>query len=197
MLVLGQSQPRNSKSMTQLDSTSPQRTCLIGRCKDMMSRMDPMRARKWQDEVAGTSLVTRKFSSRIFCWEELHKSQEGESKNTKEKPWLLQFGASAKGLSPAFYSHKGTYWGEPVNQQCTFHGRIHDSIHGRSQRCNNTDSPNSNVPCEHWIKSCTSRVLFLKLFRVQSVWWIQLYHFSGILPEKEVFSDSGSDESCK
>ena len=25
----------------------------------------------------------------------------------------------------------------------------------------------------------------------------QLYHFSGILPEKEVFSDSKSDESCK
>jgi hypothetical protein len=34
----------------------------------MMSRMDPMRARKWQDEVAGTCLVTRKFSSSIFCW---------------------------------------------------------------------------------------------------------------------------------
>ena len=39
-----------------------------------------------QDEVAGTSLVTRKFSSSIFCWKELHKSQEGESKNTKSKP---------------------------------------------------------------------------------------------------------------
>ena len=74
-----------------------------------MSKMDPMRARKWQDEVAGTSLVTRKFSSSIFCCKELHKSQEGESKNTKEKPWLLHFGASAKGLSLAFDSHKGTY----------------------------------------------------------------------------------------
>ena len=70
-------------------------------------------------------------------------------------------------------------------------------FHGRNRRCNNADSPNSNVPCEHWIKSRTSRVLFLKLFRVQSVWRIQLYHFSGILPEKEVFSDSRSDESCK
>ena len=87
--------------------------------------------------------------------------------------------------------------GEPVNQQCTFHGHIHDSIHGRNQSYNNVDSPNSNVSCEHWIKSRTSRVLFLKLFRVQSVWRIQLYHFSEILPEKEVFSDSGSDESCK
>ena len=75
-----------------------------------MSRMDPMRAREWQDEVAGTFLVTRKFSSSIFCWNELHKSQEGESKNTKDKPWLLHFGASGKGLSPAFYSHKGTYY---------------------------------------------------------------------------------------
>ena len=72
-----------------------------------MSKMDPMRALGLQDEVARTSLVTRKFSSSIFCWEELYKSQEGESKNTKEKPWLLHFGASAKGLSPAFYSHKG------------------------------------------------------------------------------------------
>ena len=47
------------------------------------------------------------------------------------------------------------------------------------------------------VKRRTSRILFLKLFRVQSVWRIQLYHFFGILPEKEVFSDSGSDESCK
>ena len=39
--------------------------------------------------------------------------------------------------------------GEPVNQQCTFHGRIHDSIYGRSQTYNNADSPNSNVSCEH------------------------------------------------
>ena len=74
-----------------------------------MSSMDPMRTLGIQEEVAETSLVTRKFSSSIFCWEELHKSQEGESKNTKEKPWLLHFGASAKGLSPAFYSHKGAY----------------------------------------------------------------------------------------
>ena len=38
-----------------------------------MSRMDPMRAWEWQDEVAGTSLVTRKFSSSIFCWKKLRK----------------------------------------------------------------------------------------------------------------------------
>ena len=69
--------------------------------------MDPMRALGMQDEVVGTSLVTRKFSSSIFCLKELHKSQEGESKNTKEKPWSLHFGASGKGLSPTFYSHKG------------------------------------------------------------------------------------------
>ena len=86
--------------------------------------------------------------------------------------------------------------GEPMNQQCMFHRRIHDSIHGRSQSYNNADSPNSNVSCEHRIKSLTFRVLFLKSFRVKSVWRIQLYHFSGILPKKEVFSDSGSDESC-
>ena len=72
-----------------------------------MFKMDPMRASGMQDEVAGTSLVTRKFSSSIFCWNGLHKLQEGESKNTKDKPWLLHFGASGKGLSPAFYNNKG------------------------------------------------------------------------------------------
>ena len=76
----------------------------------MMSIMDPMRAWEWQDEVPGTSLVTHKFSSNIFCWKELHKLQEGESKNTKDMPWLLHVGASGKGLSPTFYSHKGPYW---------------------------------------------------------------------------------------
>ena len=73
-----------------------------------MSSMDPTRALGMQEEAAKTSLVTRKFSSSIFCWKELHKSQEGESKNTKEKSWLLHFGASAKELSLAFYSHKET-----------------------------------------------------------------------------------------
>ena len=69
--------------------------------------MDPMRALGMQEEVAETSLVTRKFSSSIFCWKELRKIQEGE-KDIKEKPWSLHFGASGKSLSPAFYSHKET-----------------------------------------------------------------------------------------
>ena len=30
--------------------------------------------------------------------------------NTIDKPWLLHVGASGKGLSPTFYSHKGPYW---------------------------------------------------------------------------------------
>ena len=76
--------------------------------KDMMSSMDPMRALGMQEEAAETSIVTRKFSSSIFCWKELRKIQEGENKNTKEKPWSLHFGASSKSLSLAFYSHKET-----------------------------------------------------------------------------------------
>ena len=76
----------------------------------MMSSMDPMRALGLQDEVAGTSFVTRKFSSGIFCWKGLHKLQEGESKNIKDKPWLLHVGVSGKGLSSTFYSCKGPYW---------------------------------------------------------------------------------------
>ena len=72
-----------------------------------MSSMDPMRTLGMQEAAAETSLVTRKFSSSIICWEELYKSQEGESKNTKEKSWLLHFGASGKSLSPVFYSYKG------------------------------------------------------------------------------------------
>ena len=63
-----------------------------------------------QDEVAGTSLVTRKFSSSIFCWKALHKFQEGESKNAKGEPWLQIVGASSKGLSPTLYSRVGLHW---------------------------------------------------------------------------------------
>ena len=110
MSVLGHPETGNRKDVTQQDSIQRPQICLIGRCKDMMSKMDPMRALGMQDEVAGTSLVTRKFSSSIFCWKGLHKLQEGESKNTKDKPWPLHFGASGKGLSPTFYSHKRAYW---------------------------------------------------------------------------------------
>ena len=74
-----------------------------------MSSMDPMRTLGMQEEAAETSLATHKFSSSIFCWEELHKSQECESKNTKQMPWLLYFSAFTKGISPTFYSHKGAY----------------------------------------------------------------------------------------
>ena len=110
MSILGQPETGNPKNVTQQDSTSPQRTCLIGIYKDMMSSMYPSREAGLQDEVAGTSLVTPKFSSSIFCWKGLHKLQEDESKNTKCKPWLLNVGASGKGLSPTFYSHKRLYW---------------------------------------------------------------------------------------
>ena len=68
--------------------------------------MEPMRAVEMQEEAAETSLVTRKFSSSIFCWKKLRKIDE--SKNTKEKPWSLYFGAFGKSLSPAFYSHEET-----------------------------------------------------------------------------------------
>ena len=88
MAVLGHPEISNPKSMTQLDATHPLRPCLIGICKDMISSMAPLREAGLQDEVAGTSLVIRKFSSSIFCWKVLHKFQEGESKNTICKPWL-------------------------------------------------------------------------------------------------------------
>ena len=107
--VLGHLETGNPKDVIQQDSTQQPQTCLIGICKDMMSSMDPMRTLGMQKEAEETSLATRKFTSSIFCWEELHKSQEGESKNTKQRPWLLHFGASTKGLSPTFYSHKGAY----------------------------------------------------------------------------------------
>ena len=110
MSVLGHPKIGNPKRTTYIPATSPQKTCLIGRCKDMMSRMDPMRAWEWQDEVAGTFLVTHKFSSSIFCWKGLHKLQEDESKNTKCRSWLLHVVASVKGLSSTFYSRKGPYW---------------------------------------------------------------------------------------
>ena len=48
MSVLGHPETGNPKDVTQQDPTSPQGTFLIGRCKDMMSRMDPVRAWEWQ-----------------------------------------------------------------------------------------------------------------------------------------------------
>ena len=74
-----------------------------------MSSMDLSREAGLQSLAAETSPITRKFSSSIFCWKELHKLQEDESKNTKNKPWWLHVGVSGKGLSPTFYSHKGAY----------------------------------------------------------------------------------------
>ena len=114
MLVFGHPQPGNPKSMTQLDETRPLRTRLIGICKDMMSSMDPLRKAGLQGLEAEISLVTRKFSSSIFCWKTLHKIQEGESKNTKGEPWLQIVGASGKDLSPALYSRMGFTGGQPV-----------------------------------------------------------------------------------
>src|SRR6185312_8903193 len=103
--------------MTQLDATRPPRTCLIGICKDMMSSMDPLREAGLHDEVAETSLVTRKFSSSIFCWRTLHKFQEGKSKNTKGKPWLQIVGASGKASHPPYIAAWVSLGGQPVMLQ--------------------------------------------------------------------------------
>ena len=116
MSVLGHPETGNPKDVTQQDSTQRPQICLIGRCKDMMSNMNPMRALGMQEEAIETSLVTRKFSSSIFCWKELHKSQEGESQNTKEKPWSLHFGAPSKGLPLPFIATRRLTKGEPVTQ---------------------------------------------------------------------------------
>ena len=109
MQVLGHPETGNPKNKTLSDAAHRQRTCLIGICKDMMSSMDPLREPGLQGLAVETFLVTRKFSSSISCWKGLHKIQEGKNKNTKKKPWLLHFGAFAKGLPPSFYSHKGAY----------------------------------------------------------------------------------------
>ena len=58
MSVLRHPETGNPKRTTHLPATSPQRTYFIGICKDMMSKMDPMRALGLQDEVVGTSFVT-------------------------------------------------------------------------------------------------------------------------------------------
>ena len=94
MQVLGHPETGNPKNKTLSDAAHRQRTCLIGICKDMMSKMDLLREAGLQDEVAGTSLVTRKFSSTIFCWKTLCKFQEGEGRNTKRESWLQSSGAS-------------------------------------------------------------------------------------------------------
>jgi len=71
--VLRHLETGHPNNRTQCGVTHLLKSCLIGICKDMMSWMDPMRALGMQDEVAGTSLVTRKFSSSISCWKGLHK----------------------------------------------------------------------------------------------------------------------------
>ena len=102
MQVLGHPETGNPKNKTLSDAAHRQRTCLIGICKDMMSSMDPLREPGLQGLAVETFLVTRKFSSTIFCWKALHKIQEGESMNTISKSWLWIASASSKGLSPTF-----------------------------------------------------------------------------------------------
>ena len=87
----------------------------------------------------------------------------------------------AKASHPPFIAARDLTRGQPVIYS------------GSTRGCNNADSPYSTVPCERIVKRYTSQVLFLRIFRVQSVWHIQSNHFYGILPEKEVFSDIGSD----
>ena len=137
MLVPGHLETGNPMDVTQQDSTSPQRTYLIGICKDMMSGMDPLREAGLQDGVAGTSLFTRKFSSSIFCWKALHKFQEGESKNTKCKSWLQITGASGIAFHPPFTATWGSTRGQPVIIQWQH---------------SNADSLNSEIPCEQTVK---------------------------------------------
>ena len=77
--------------------------------------------------------------------------------------------------------------GEPVNHQYTFHERIHGSIHGCSQSCNNADSPNSNVSCEHWIKSRTSRFYSWNYFGCNQCGGSNCIIFLGFYPKKRSF----------
>ena len=80
--------------------------------------MDPLREAGLQDEIAGTSLDTRKFSCCNFSWKALHKFQKGESKNTKCKPWLQIAGASGKTSHPPFIAAWSFTGGQPVTLQC-------------------------------------------------------------------------------
>ena len=137
MSVLGHPEIGNPKDVTQQDPTQRPQICLIGRCKDMMSSMDPMRALGMQEEAAETSLVTRKFSSSIFCWKELRKFRRARTRTPRKSHGRYTLVLLAKSSPLPFIATRRLAKGEPVNQQCTFHGRIHGSIHGRSQRCNN------------------------------------------------------------
>ena len=135
MSVLGHPETNIPKDETQQDSTHRPQTCLIGICKDVMSKMDPMRALGLQDEVVGTSLVTHKFSSSIFYWKELHKLQEGESKNTKCKPWLQKDGASGKASYPPFIAVWTSLEDNPLRYSYSDHECNNaDSLHNESSR---------------------------------------------------------------
>ena len=186
MSVLGYFRTGNPKSMTQLDANHPQRTSLIGICKKMIFRMDPMRAVGLQGLAAETSLATHKYSSSIVCWIILRNFQEGESflnKNTNCKPWLQWSDASGEASCPPFIAA----WASLDKVPWTL--LIYAAITGAIVQILYT----VNVHVSVQQRDKHPGFYFLRILRVQSVWHIQLYHFSGILPEKGVFSDIGSD----
>jgi hypothetical protein len=117
MSVLEHPKTGNPKDVTQQDSTHPQKTCLGGICKDMMSKMDPMIALGMQDEVAGTSVATRKFSSSIFCWKGLHKLQDGESRKPNASHSFRMLVLLAKASLPPFIATRDLTGGQPVMLQ--------------------------------------------------------------------------------
>ena len=83
----------------------------------------------------------------------------------------------AKTSLPPFYSRKGLYWRTTRDAIVAAFTSVIMQILRTVQ-----------VPCEHTVKRYTFRVLFLRIFRVQSVWRIQSNHFSGIFyPKKRSF----------
>ena len=135
MSVRGHPEIGNPKDVTQQNSTSPQRTCLIGICKEMISSMDPLREARLQGMAAKSSLATRKYSSSIFCWKTLHNFQEGKSKNTKCKPWLQKVGASGKSSYPPLIAAWALLEDNPWRYSYSDHKRNNaDSLHSEPSR---------------------------------------------------------------
>ena len=128
-------------------------------------------------KIAGTSLITSKFSSSIFLLERTTqisggREQEHQTQAIASECWCFCLRPLTHLLQP-----QGILLND--NPRC-----YSKSIHG----CNNVDSPYSTIPCERTVKRYTSWVLFLKILRVQSVWRIQSNHFSGIFyPKRGLF----------
>ena len=80
----------------------------------MMSRMDPLRALGLQDEVEGTSLVTRKFSSRSFGGKDYTNFRRARARTPNASNSFRMLVHLPKTSHPPFIATRDLTGGQPV-----------------------------------------------------------------------------------